>query len=109
MENQDRNSGRSAVGTAVHAPTKPSPARTLPRRLPLWKLLLHNDDLNTMDGVVGAITRITPLQTAQAVQKMLEAHFKGTSLLLVTHLERAELYVQQFRSVNLHTTIEPDA
>lgn len=95
--------------TSAKASIKPEPGRTLPKRLPLYKLLLHNDDVNVMEHVVQAITRITPLSLKAAERKMLEAHFHGTSLLLVTHLERAELYVQQFASVNLHTTIEPEA
>ena len=33
----------------------------------------------------------------------------GAALLLVTHRERAELYVEQFASMGLTTTCEPDA
>jgi ATP-dependent Clp protease adaptor protein ClpS len=44
-------------------------------------------------------------QRAAAV--MLEAHRTGVALVLVTHLERAELYVDQFRSKKIRVTIEP--
>jgi ATP-dependent Clp protease adapter protein ClpS len=36
-----------------------------------------------------------------------EAHNTGVALLLVTHKERAELYVDQFKSKSLTVTIEP--
>jgi ATP-dependent Clp protease adapter protein ClpS len=39
---------------------------------------------------------------------MMEAHTTGVSLVLVTHKERAELYEEQFRSVLLTVTIEPE-
>ncbi len=40
---------------------------------------------------------------------MLEAHSSGTAVLLVTHKERGELYVQQFASLKITTTLEPDS
>ena len=41
------------------------------------------------------------------MRKMLEAHHRGTALLLMTHQERAELYRDQFTSRNLTVTVEP--
>ena len=38
---------------------------------------------------------------------MLEAHKSGVALLLVTHKERAELYLDQFQSMGLSVSIEP--
>lgn len=75
--------------------------------LPKWKVLLHNDDVNFMEDVVEAIIDLTPLDMNQAIERMLEAHMRGVSLLLVTHQERAELYSEQFLSKKLMVTIEP--
>ena len=99
------------ASSAVQARPKPKPRPARPRRrkLPPYKLLLHNDEVNTMDDVVHSIVRITPLTAAQAIRKMLEAHHSRTSVLLVTHKERGELYVQQFASVRITTSLEPDA
>ncbi len=99
------------ASSAVQARPKPKPKPPRPRRrkLPPYKLLLHNDEVNTMDDVVHSIVRITPLSPAQAIRKMLEAHHSRTSVLLATHKERAELYVQQFASVRIMTSLEPDA
>jgi len=75
---------------------------------PPYKVILHNDDVNDMVRVVDVICRLTPLSREEATRKMLEAHYTGQSVLLVTHKERAELYVEQFASCRLTVTIEPD-
>lgn len=75
---------------------------------PPYRVILHNDDVNDMVYVVEVILKLTPLTREEAIKKMLEAHYTGCSLLLVTHKERAELYVEQFKSCRLTVTIEPD-
>jgi ATP-dependent Clp protease adaptor protein ClpS len=71
-------------------------------------VLLHNSDEPTMEDVIRAIVELTPHNVKRAVQIMMEAHTTGVSLVLVTHKERAELYEEQFRSVLLTVTIEPE-
>ncbi len=102
--NNEQN-GQSATATL----TQPKKPAIKPRRLPPFKLILHNDDVNEMDIVVRTIVELTPLQMTDAIQKMLEAHSSGCALLLVTHRERAELYVEQFASCKITTSIEPDS
>jgi ATP-dependent Clp protease adaptor protein ClpS len=78
------------------------------RQLPPFRVILHNDDVNTFEHVVVAILHLTPLKREDAITRTLEAHETGASLLLVTHRERAELYVEQFASLSLTVTCEPD-
>lgn len=78
------------------------------RHLPMYRVILHNDDVNTFDHVIQTIIELTPLDADAAVSRTLEAHETGSSLLLVTHKERAELYVEQFASKRLVVTTEPD-
>jgi ATP-dependent Clp protease adaptor protein ClpS len=80
-----------------------------PQQLPPYKVILHNDDVNPIDHVVRAILKLTPLKEEDAIARTLEAHVKGLSVLLVTHKERAELYVEQFATFTLTVTCEPDA
>jgi len=89
----------SDSGTA----TAPIPARTrpTPKRLPPWKVLLHNDRRNYMEYVVAVVSETVRLPR-------LEAHRKGVSLLVTTHREHAELLVEQLRSRRLVATAEPD-
>lgn len=77
--------------------------------LPPFRVLLHNDDVNSFEHVIQTILQLTPLKFEEAVERTLEAHESGLSLLLVTHRERAELYVEQFSSAQLTVTCEPDA
>jgi ATP-dependent Clp protease adaptor protein ClpS len=101
---------RGSSGTALAAPVKkPAPTKPKPRQLPPFKVLLHNDDVNDINHVVLSILKLTPLSQEEAVDRTLEAHHRGVALLLVTHKERAELYQDQFASVKLTVTIEPDA
>lgn len=79
------------------------------RRLPPYRVILHNDDVNTVEHVISTIRKLTPLTLEEAIEKTLEAHERGRSVLLITNRERAELYVEQFASCKLHCTAEPDA
>ena len=109
MARRDKSPSRTAPppsrgygGTA----TKANPARPRSKKLPPWKVLLHNDSINAMDFVVETIVMLTPLNETDAIQRMLEAHQTGLTLLLTTHHERAELHQQQFTSRGLSVTIE---
>lgn len=96
------------------AATKSRPRRSPKRKpapsqpLPLWKVILHNDDVNEVGHVVRTIRMLTPLGEHEAAKRTLEAHETGAAMLLTTHRERAELYRDQFASRKLTVTIEPD-
>lgn len=93
--------------TTPVAPPTPSPRPGATDHLPPFKVLLHNDDVNAFDDVMLAVRQLTPLNTARVFKVVYEADEKGVALLLVTHKERAELYVEQFKSKRLTVTIEP--
>ena len=106
---EDASGGTATVKPkkAKKSATKPTPTKNPPGMLPPWKVLLHNDDKNAMDFVIGTIVELTPLNEQEAKVKTTEADKTGVSLLLVTHKERAELYAEQFQSKGLTVTIEP--
>lgn len=95
------------VSTKVAERQRPKAAERKPRPLPPYKVLLHNDDVNTVEHVVQSILKLTTLSPQDAVLRTIEAHEAGISLLLVTHRERAELYVDQFQTVKITVTMEP--
>jgi ATP-dependent Clp protease adaptor protein ClpS len=110
-QEQDSGKGKGG-GTATAKPkggtaTKKAPKQKPPGMLPPWKVLLHNDDKNSMEFVVLSIVQLTPLNEEDAIRRMMEAHKTGVALLLVTHKERAELYKDQFQSKGLTVSIEP--
>jgi ATP-dependent Clp protease adaptor protein ClpS len=96
----------TATAKPKRAPRK-TPQKLPPKPLPLWKVLLHNDDKNDIEFVVSTVMELTPLGEQEAVHRTTEAHKSGVALLLVTHKERAELYQEQFQSKGLVVTIEP--
>ena len=111
-EQEKREAGGEESGYNA-APVKPRkhvlPRQPIPRALPPWKVLLHNDDINEIGKVVSTICLLTRLNKEEAIARTLEAHQTGVALLLVTHQERAELYVEQFQSCKLTVTAEPEA
>src|SRR5919198_4172773 len=77
------------------------------RQPPSYKVVLHHDAAVDLMFVVRTVMELTRFCRAEATHKMWEAHHCGRSLLLVTHRERAELYVDQFASRGLTVVIEP--
>ena len=108
-ESDKDTAGEQAPGgtTATAQRTRSARPRPHPKRLPPWRVLLHNDNVNDMPYVVDAIIALTTLNRHDALMRMMEAHQRGISLLLVTHREHAELLSEQFRSKRLKVTIEP--
>jgi ATP-dependent Clp protease adaptor protein ClpS len=100
------NNGGSGDGGGTATVTRPAPPRV--DRMPLWKVLLHNDEKNDMGYVVETILELTTIGPQIALVKMLEAHKTGVALLVTTHREYAELLQEQFTSKRLTVTIEPD-
>jgi len=78
------------------------------RQMPPFKVVLHNDDVNTFDHVILTILKLTPLKEQDAITKTVEAHETGHAVLLITNKERAELYVEQFATFGLIVTCEAD-
>lgn len=106
-DNQEQVMKEADGGGATAVQSKPAPVKRPPQMLPPYKVLLHNDDVNDFMFVIETIVMLTPLNEQDAVERMKEAHETGVTLLLTTHLERAELIQQQFSSRGLTVTIEP--
>ncbi|HZK82210.1 MAG TPA: ATP-dependent Clp protease adaptor ClpS [Humisphaera sp.] len=107
---QERGREESGSGTATAKPKrspKKNPHTKPPQPLPPWKVLLHNDDTNDFGFVIHTVMELTPLKEQEAKDRTNEANETGVALLLVTHKERAELYMEQFESKGLTVTIEP--
>ena len=80
---------------------------------PRWKVLLLNDDVTTVDFVIWLLIKVFQKEREEAVRLTWEIHYTGSALVTVTTLERAELYVEQVRSLSrprgypLAATMEP--
>ncbi len=72
-----------------------------------YRVVLHRVADQGLLVVAAALRELTHFGEAEAMSRMWQAHHTGRSLVLETHLERAELYVEQFTAKGLSTSIEP--
>lgn len=70
-----------------------------------WNVLLWNDDVHSMDFVVGALLRTIPMDLQRAVQVMYDAHENGKAVAWSGAKEVAELYRDGLESYGLTATI----
>ncbi len=74
---------------------------------PKYKVLLHNDPVNTMDYVVDTLRQVVPqLSEQDALNIMLETHNNGVGLVITCDLEPAEFYSESLKAKGLTSTIE---
>lgn len=82
---------------------------TVRKLAPRYRVLLHNDDFNSMEHVVQTLMKTVPsLTQPQAVSIMMEAHTNGIALVITCALEHAEFYCETLKRHGLTSTIEPD-
>jgi ATP-dependent Clp protease adaptor protein ClpS len=82
---------------------------TVRKLAPRYRVLLHNDDFNSMEYVVEVLMKTVPsLTQPQAVNIMMEAHMSGLALVITCTLEHAEFYCEALQLNGLSSTIEPD-
>ena len=103
--------------SAPEAPTLPGQPGISPdqdqdvrrRVLPPYKVVLHNDEHNSMEHVVESLRKAVPGMTlGKATAIMWEAHTAGKAVVIACPLELAELYQQRLLSFGLTATIEKD-
>lgn len=93
----------------AHPLAKPeTPVEHRATTLPRYKVLLHNDDRNTMEHVVRALMAVFKFERDVCERIMWEAHTTGVALCAVEPLEQAELHRDQLQSSSLTATIEPE-
>lgn len=82
---------------------------TVRKPAPRYRVLLHNDDFNTMEHVVESLMKtVAGMTQPQAVDIMMEAHTNGLALVITCALEHAEFYCETLINHGLSSTIEPD-
>ena len=97
---------RSPGGAAVIEKAPERVRKTSPR----YKVLLHNDPVNSMEYVVNTLRQVVPsLSEQDAIAVMLEAHNTGVGLVIVCDLEPAEFYSETLKAKGLTSTIEPES
>ena len=81
----------------------------LKNKSPKYKVLLHNDPVNSMEYVTNVLREVVPqLSEQDAISIMLEAHNNGIGLVIVCDLEPAEFYSESLKSKGVSSSIEKD-
>ena len=98
--------GQTPGGAAVLDKAPERVRKTSPR----YKVLLHNDPVNTMEYVVLTLQQVVPsLSEQDAIAVMLETHNTGVGLVIVCDIEPAEFYCETLKAKGLTSTIEPES
>ncbi|MEN9240212.1 MAG: ATP-dependent Clp protease adaptor ClpS, partial [Thermostichales cyanobacterium SZTDM-1c_bins_54] len=64
---------------------------TARKPMPMYRVILHNDDFNTQEYVVQVLVQTIPaMQPPQAKEIMLEAHYNGQAVVIIAPKEHAE-------------------
>ena len=81
----------------------------LKNKSPKYKVLLHNDPVNSMEYVTISLREVVPqLSEQDAIAIMLEAHNNGVGLVIVCDLEPAEFYCESLKSKGITSSIEKE-
>ena len=104
MKFNNSDSGGKSGATLLEQ--KPSELKI---KSPKYKVLLHNDPVNSMEYVTTTLREVVPqLSEQDAVAIMLEAHNSGVGLVIVCDLEPAEFYSESLKSKGLTSSIEKE-
>jgi ATP-dependent Clp protease adaptor protein ClpS len=57
---------------------------------PLWRVLIHNDDVTPMDFVVHVLRSIFQVSPVDAIEIMFAAHYEGTAVVQILPKAEAE-------------------
>ncbi len=81
--------------------------RPSPRPSSRYNVVLHRSADKSLLFVIRAVMELTRFCKEEATHRMWEAYHLGRSVVVATHLERAELYVEQFAERGLPASVEP--
>ena len=104
MSNIKVELGSNKGGAVLEKKTAP-----LKNKSPKYKVLLHNDPINSMEYVTVSLREVVPqLSEQDAISIMLEAHNTGIGLVIVCDLEPAEFYSESLKSKGISSSIEKE-
>ncbi len=77
--------------------------------LPPHKVVVHNNDHNSFDEVIGILMRAVPgLDMVQAIGLTYEIHLTGAAVVFCGDVEQAEECARTIRAIGIKVTVEPD-
>jgi len=105
LQGRDRNAPTRPVAAA---PRTEDDVREFLRQMPRYRVVLYNDNHNTMDHVVSSLLRCVPSLTSIVAERiMMEAHTTGRATVISCLKEQAEYYCERLQTCGLTATVEP--
>lgn len=71
-----------------------------------WQVVVLDDPVNLMEYVSRVLIRIFGYSREKADAMMMDVHTKGKAVVWSGGREKAEMYVSQLHSAQLHATLE---
>ncbi|KAL1499734.1 hypothetical protein AB1Y20_012421 [Prymnesium parvum] len=76
---------------------------------PMWRVLLHNDDVHTWDYVIFAIVSVVKTITRKKAHRITtQVHTMGTATVTVSWKQQAKQYCLKLQQFGLTSSIAPD-
>ncbi|MBC7545323.1 MAG: ATP-dependent Clp protease adaptor ClpS [Candidatus Sericytochromatia bacterium] len=92
------------------APQKTAEPRVTVRWLPPHKVIVHNNDHNTYEQVIGILMRAVPGMTiAEAIEHAHTIDESGSTVAYRGMVDEAETIAAKIRTIGITVTVEPDA
>src|SRR6516225_3227533 len=88
-------------------PRRSSAGHSEPRMVQRYKVVFHSDPSLDLMHIVRSLMLLMRFPREEATYKMWEAQPRGQCVILLTYLERAELYVEQFAERGMRVVVEP--
>jgi ATP-dependent Clp protease adapter protein ClpS len=107
-ESGDRE--REGGGVAVITKTKPAVReKEKTAKEPMWRVLLHNDNIHTFDYVTYTLVKVVKTLTRYKAHRItVHAHKAGVATVTTTWKQLAEEYCQGLQREGLTSSIMPD-
>jgi ATP-dependent Clp protease adaptor protein ClpS len=92
------------------APVRDFDPQILTRRLPPYKVVVHNNSYNTFEEVIAILIKAVPgMSYGRASALADEIHTTGAAVPFVGPKERAEAVAAVIRTIGIKVTVEPDS
>jgi len=106
---QQKSKGRTAVVQRPKAEPKEMSKEDVANE-PMWRVLMHNDDVHTWDYVIFAIVSVVKTVTRKKAHRITTTvHTQGSATITITFKQQAKKYCLELQKWGLTSSIAPEA
>lgn len=91
---------------AVDAPAHEIKTKSTEKTDKPWQVIVLDDPVNLMDYVSRILIKVFGFSKEKAEELMMAVHQKGRAVVWSGNREKAEMYVNQLHSAQLHATLD---